>query len=252
MKGVILAGGTGSRLWPLTKVTNKHLLPVGNFPMIYYPLGLLVTAGVDDVMIVTGGNSAGQFLELLGSGHEFGLPHIHYTYQDRPGGIAHALALAEHFVDGERCVVVLGDNIVAGSIKPQVDAFREQERGAKVLLKQVANPEAYGVAELDAGGRVKRIVEKPREHVSDYAVVGVYMYDEQVWSIVPSLRTSARGELEITDVNNAYLERGQLTADIIECDWGDGGESLESYFQASVIARKNDLLAEFDIFALKP
>lgn len=246
MKGVILAGGGGTRLWPLTKVINKHLLPVGPYPMIYYPLGTLVEAGIEDIIIVTGGNNAGMFLELLGNGRDFGLRHLNYTHQDRAGGIAHALRLTEDFVDGERCVVMLGDNIVGGSIKRHVEAFAQQDKGAKILLTEVATPESYGVAEVDDEGRVKQIVEKPQEFISNYAVIGVYMYDEQVWEIIPTLTASARGELEITDVNNAYLERGLLTADVIECEWGDGGESFESYHEATHVAERNQPLAGFE------
>ena len=247
MKGVILAGGGGTRLWPLTKVINKHLLPVGRYPMIYYPLGTLVEAGITDIMIVTGGNNAGMFLELLGNGRDFGLRHLNYTHQDRAGGIAHALRLSQDFVDGERCVVMLGDNILGGSLRRHVETFAGQEKGAKVLLRQVPNPESYGVAQVDEQGRVTRIVEKPRQFISDYAVIGVYMYDELVWEIVPTLSESARGELEITDVNNAYLERGLLTADIIECEWGDGGESFESYHECFHVAERNQPLAGFDV-----
>jgi len=251
MKGLVLAGGTGSRLYPLTKVINKHLLPVGRYPMIYYPIGALVAAGIRDVMIVTGGNNAGMFLELLGNGSVFGLGHLHYAYQERAGGIADALKAAEDFVDGDRCVVVLGDNIIGGSIKDSVDGFREQERGARILLKEVSNPAEYGVAQLGADFRVIRIIEKPKQHVSNYAVIGVYMYDEALWHILPGLRHSARGELEITDVNNAYLERGVLTADVLECDWGDAGGSHESLLEAGVIANRCRPLESFDLGGLE-
>jgi glucose-1-phosphate thymidylyltransferase len=247
MKGVILAGGMGTRLAPLTRVINKHLLPVGPYPMIYYPVGTLVDAGIEDLMIVTGGNNAGMFLELLGSGREFGLRHVHYAYQDRPGGIADALKLAEDFVERERCIVMLGDNLVAGSIRPYVEKFRQQERGAKILLCRVEDPSDFGVAEIDGEGRVRRIVEKPKEFVSNYAVIGVYMYDEQVWDILPELQASDRGELEVTDVSNAYLQRGLLTADVLDCEWGDCGGSPESLMKAAEVAYRNQPLKRFNI-----
>ncbi len=247
MKGVVLAGGLGTRLWPLTKVINKHLLPVGPYPMIYYPIGTLVDAGIGDLMIVTGGNNAGMFLELLGNGCEFGLEHINYTHQATPAGIADALKLVEHFVNRERFVVILGDNVIGGSIREHVEGFARQERGAKVLLAKVDDPSDTGVAVLDDEGRVTKIVEKPKERISDHAVIGVYMYDELVWDILPELRPSGRGELEITDVNNAYLERGLLTADVLACDWGDAGRSPDYLFEASIIARRNDLLSEFEL-----
>ena len=246
MKGVVLAGGLGTRLWPLTKVINKHLLPVGAYPMIYYPIGTLVEAGIRDLMIVTGGNNAGMFHELLGNGCEFGLEHINYTHQGAPAGIADALKLAAHFIEGERFVVILGDNVLGGSIRRHVESFAQQERGAKILLAKVDDPSDTGVAVLDEQGRVTRIVEKPRERISDYAVIGVYMYDELVWEIVPELTPSGRGELEITDVNNAYLQRGLLTADVLDCDWGDAGRSPEYLVEAGVIACRNNLLSQFE------
>ncbi|MBM3474518.1 MAG: spore coat protein [Armatimonadetes bacterium] len=246
MKGIILAGGTGSRLEPLTRVINKHLLPVGRVPMIFYPLRSLVEAGIREIMIVTGGNNAGMFLELLGSGKDFGLDHIDYAYQERPGGIAEALGLANHFVDGDRCVVHLADNFLAGSLRPYVARFEAQERGAMVLLTEVPNPQAYGVADLAPDGALRRIIEKPAEPPSSYAVTGVYMYDEQVWEIIPGLQRSGRGELEITDVNNAYLERGQLAYGILDCEWGDAGESHRSYLAANEVAWRHNLFAEFD------
>ncbi len=245
MKGVILAGGTGSRLDPLTRVTNKHLLPVGRVPMIFYPLRTLVEAGIRDIMIVTGGNNAGEFLELLGNGSDFGLKHLNYAYQERPGGIAEALGLAQHFVGDDGCVVHLGDNFIAGSIRPYVEQFEEQEKGAMVLLKEVDNPQSYGVAEFDSDGRLAAIIEKPERPPSSYAITGVYMYDPQVWDIIPQLARSGRGELEVTDVNNAYLKRGELAHGILDCEWGDAGESHDSYFAATVIARKHNLFADF-------
>jgi glucose-1-phosphate thymidylyltransferase len=246
MKGVILAGGTGSRLEPLTRVINKHLLPVGRVPLIFYPLRSLIEAGVREIMIVTGGNNAGMFLELLGSGKDFGLDHIDYAYQERPGGIAEALGLARHFVGDDRCIVHLADNFIAGSIEPYVAQFAAQERGAMVLLKAVDNPQAYGVADLAPDGTLKRIIEKPAEPPSSYAIIGVYLYDQQVWDIVPRLKPSARGELEITDVNNAYLELGQLAYGILDCEWGDAGESHRSYFLANEVAWRHDLFPEFE------
>jgi glucose-1-phosphate thymidylyltransferase len=240
MKGVVLAGGLGTRLYPLTKVTNKHLLPVGSKPMIYYPLETLVEAGIEDIMVVTGGNSAGDFLKLLGNGKEFGLKDISYTYQEGEGGIAAALSLAEHFVDQDRVVVVLGDNVMQGSIREAVEKFQTQERGAKIMLKKVPDPSRFGVPELD-GDRVVRILEKPKDPPSEYAVIGVYMYDSQVFDIVRTLKPSDRGELEITDVNNAYIERGQMTYEILDGWWADAGTSFESLLRASNLVMKERL-----------
>ncbi len=238
MKGVILVGGLGTRLSPMTRVTNKHLLPVGRFPMVYYPLHNLVEAGLRDIMIVTGGNSPGDFLELLHDGSEFGLERLAYTYQRGAGGIADALALARDFIGDDRVVVMLGDNILGGSIGPFVQAYEKQETGAKILLKSVPDPERFGVAQVDDEGRVTEIVEKPERPASDLAVVGVYMYDQRLWEILPTLEPSARGQLEITDVNNAYLEAGELAADVLECDWSDAG-TPESLFRATLIARES-------------
>jgi len=237
MKGVVLAGGLGTRLYPLTKVTNKHLLPVGSKPMIYYPLETLVEAGIEDIMVVTGGNNAGDFLRLLGNGKEFGLKDISYTYQEGEGGIAAALSLTEHFVDEDRVVVVLGDNVMQGSIREAVDKFREQVRGAKIMLKRVPDPSRFGVPELD-GDRVVRILEKPKEPPSEYAVIGVYMYDSRVFDIVRTLKPSERGELEITDVNNAYIAKGEMTYEILEGWWADAGTSFESLLRASNLVMK--------------
>lgn len=231
MKGIVLAGGLGTRLRPLTAVTNKHLLPVYNQPMIYYPIQTLVNAGIEDILIVTGGNSAGDFLKLLGNGKAFGLKHLNYTYQEGEGGIAEALSLAEHFATGEAICVVLGDNIIEGNIKAAVRAYRHQGGGAKILLKQVHDPARFGVPELD-GRRVVRIEEKPVEPKSDYAVIGVYMYDKEVFEIVRTLKPSARGELEITDVNNAYIERDEMTWDELDGWWTDAG-TFESLLHAS-------------------
>src|SRR3954453_8174086 len=204
MKGVVLAGGTGSRLFPLTKITNKHLLPIYDRPMIYYPIQALVDAGIQEILIVTGGRNSGDFLRLLANGKEFGLKHINYTYQEGEGGIADALALAEHFVDGHQVCVVLGDNIIEGSIRAAADQFRSQGDGAHILLKQVEDAERFGVAEV-AGDRIVGIEEKPNHPKSNYAVTGIYMYDRTVFDKIKTLKPSGRGELEITDVNNAYI-----------------------------------------------
>ncbi|HVS22009.1 MAG TPA: sugar phosphate nucleotidyltransferase [Pyrinomonadaceae bacterium] len=231
MKGVVLAGGLGSRLRPLTAVTNKHLLPVYSQPMIYYPIQTLVNAGITDIMIVTGGNSAGDFLKLLGNGKAFGLKHLNYTYQEGEGGIAAALALVEHFAGDDPICVVLGDNIIQGNIRAAADAYREQGRGAKILLKKVPDPQRFGVPELD-GQSVLRIDEKPSQPKSEYAVIGIYMYDARVFEIIRTLRPSGRGELEITDVNNAYIERGEMTWNELEGWWSDAG-TFESLLHAS-------------------
>jgi glucose-1-phosphate thymidylyltransferase len=232
MKGVILAGGLGTRLHPLTKITNKHLLPVYSKPMIYYPIEALVRAGVTDIMIVTGGNSAGDFIRLLENGEEFGLKRLHYAYQKGEGGIAAALGLARGFVEDDKVCVVLGDNILERSIRSAVEKFERQPSGAKVFLKKVANPQAYGIAEIE-GGRLARIVEKPREPKSDLAVIGIYMYPPDVFDVIPRLRPSARGELEITDVNNHYVAAGQMTYDVVEGWWADAGESIDAWIEAN-------------------
>jgi glucose-1-phosphate thymidylyltransferase len=232
MKGVILAGGTGSRLYPLTKVTNKHLLPVYDKPMIYYPLECMAKAGIEEVLLVTGGNNSGDFIRLLGNGREFGLRNLNYTYQDGAGGIAQALGLAEHFAGGDSICLILGDNIVEYTIRDSVRRFRHQGQGAKILLAQVENPKAYGVAELAADGSVQRIVEKPQNPKSNWAVIGIYFYDAKVFEIVKTLKPSARNELEITDVNNAYIERGEMTADKVVGWWGDAGENIDFYLKA--------------------
>lgn len=236
MKGVILAGGLGTRLFPLTKVTNKHLLPVYDKPMIFYPIQTLINAGIRDILIVTGGNNAGDFLRLLGNGADFGLAHINYTYQQGEGGIADALKLAEYWAAGDRICVVLGDNIIEGNIVAAVESYRAQERGAKILLKEVPDPERFGVPVLE-GRRVVRIEEKPKDPKSRYAVTGIYLFDGRVFEIARSLRPSARGELEITDVNNAYIERGELTWDLLEGWWTDAG-TFES------LRRATNLVAE--------
>ena len=231
MKGVVLAGGLGTRLRPLTAVTNKHLLPVYNQPMIYYPVQTLVTAGITDIMIVTGGNSAGDFLKLLGNGKAFGLKHLNYAYQEGEGGIAEALSLVEHFAGDDPVCVILGDNIIEGNIRAAVRAYDRENGGAKIMLKRVPDPQRFGVPELD-GRRVARIEEKPDSPKSEYAVVGIYIYDNQVYDIIRTLKPSNRGELEITDVNNAYIERGKMTWEELEGWWTDAG-TFESLLRAS-------------------
>lgn len=247
MKGVILAGGLGSRLQPLTKITNKHLLPVYNRPMIHWPILTLVEAGIDDIMIVTGGNFAGSFLQLLGNGREFGLKDISYTYQEGEGGIAEALSLAEHFIDGEKFAVILGDNILEHSIKEHVQAFREQEKGGRILIREVPDPERFGVPEFDENNRIVRIEEKPRQPKSRYAVTGVYMYDAMVWDVVKGLKPSARGELEITDVNNAYIEAGTLQWSIMKGWWTDAG-TFNSLLLANNLVKERELHDPFAAF----
>jgi len=237
MKGVVLAGGLGTRLRPLTRITNKHLLPVYDQPMIFYPIQQLAAAGIRDVMVVTGGNSAGDFLRLLGDGSEFGLDTLNYAYQVNEGGIAEAIGLTRSFIGGDRFIVILGDNILEEPLAPYVEAFRRQESGARVLLKEVDNPRDYGVAELE-GSRVVSIVEKPAEPRSRYAVIGVYMYDGYAFEVIDGLRPSDRGELEVTDLNNAYLRRGLLHADIIRGWWADSGCSIDGLLQAGIRARE--------------
>ncbi len=231
MKGIILAGGLGTRLYPLTKVTNKHLLPVYDSPMIYYPLRALINSGITDILIVTGGNSAGDFLKLLGNGKDFGLKHINYTYQEGEGGIAEALGLAEFFAAGDRVCVVLGDNIIEKNICRAVEAFEQQRDGAKILLKEVPDPQRFGVPVFD-GDRVIGVEEKPKRPRSKYAVTGIYMYDHTVFDIIKTLKPSDRGELEITDVNNVYIERGNMTWEVLDGWWTDAG-TFESLLSAS-------------------
>jgi glucose-1-phosphate thymidylyltransferase len=231
MKGVILAGGLGTRLYPLTKVTNKHLLPVYDKPMIYYPIQTLINAGIDDILIVTGGNNAGDFLKLLGNGKEFGLRHINYTYQAGEGGIAEALGLAEFFSSGEPICVVLGDNIIEKNIRRAVENFRRQKKGAKILLKEVPDPQRFGVPKFE-GDRIVRIEEKPKKPESKYAVIGIYLFDQNVFNFIKTLTPSDRGELEITDVNNQYIEKGLMTWDILEGWWTDAG-TFESLLRAN-------------------
>ena len=237
MKGVILAGGTGSRLFPLTRVTNKHLLPVYDRPMIFYPIQTLVNAGVTDILLVTGGHSAGDFLRLLGNGKDFGLKHINYTYQEGEGGIADALRLAEHFADGGPICVVLGDNIIETNIIRACEEFAERPKGARIILREVSDPERFGVPVFD-GDRIVRIEEKPKEPKSRFAVIGIYIYDETVFDRIRRLRPSARGELEITDVNNQYLEEGTLSYSVLEGWWTDAG-TFDSLLRANNLVAQN-------------
>jgi glucose-1-phosphate thymidylyltransferase len=231
MKGIILAGGLGRRMFPLTKITNKHLLPVYDRPMIYYPLQALVNAGIEDILVVTGGNYAGDFLRLLGNGNEFGLKHINYTYQEGEGGIAAALSLAEFFADKDKICVILGDNVIEKNIRKAVKVFKEKKEGAMIMIKEVPDPQRFGVPVLE-GEKIVKIEEKPTSPQSPYAVTGIYMYDNAVFDIIKTLKPSGRGELEITDVNNAYIERGQLTWEILDGWWTDAG-TFESLLRAS-------------------
>jgi len=232
-----LAGGTGSRLFPLTKITNKHLLPIYDRPMIYYPIQALVDAGIQDILIVTGGRNSGDFLRLLANGKEFGLKHINYTYQEGEGGIADALALAEHFADGQKICVVLGDNIIERDIRLAAEKFRKQPRGAHILLKEVPDAERFGVAEV-SGDRIVGIEEKPKAPKSNYAVTGIYMYDASVFEKIKTLVPSGRGELEITDVNNAYIQEGTMTFSYLEGWWTDAG-TFESLLRAANLAAQS-------------
>ena len=222
MKGVVLAGGTGSRLFPLTKITNKHLLPIYDKPMIYYPIQTLVEAGILEVLVVTGGRNAGDFLRLLANGKEFGLKQINYAYQEGEGGIAEALALAEHFAEGESICVILGDNLIEGSIAEAAQDFAKQKTGAKILLKEVHDASRFGVAELD-GDRIIGIEEKPEHPKTNLAVTGIYMYDATVFEKCRHLKPSRRGELEITDVNNAYIREGTMSFNYLSGWWTDAG-----------------------------
>ena len=242
MKGVILAGGTGSRLHPLTRITNKHLLPIFDRPMISYAIEALVKGGVTDLMLVTGGTHAGEFLRLLGNGHEYGIDRLLYAYQERPGGIAEALGLAERFVGSDRVVVMLADNVVEFTIRAAVERFAEQAAGARILLSRVADPshlKHLGVPELDASGRVLRIVEKPDDPPSSFGVTGIYFYPPDVFRVIPTLVPSGRGELEITDVNNHYVKLGAMEYDVLEGFWGDGGESIDAYYEVNDFVRAN-------------
>ena len=239
MKGVILAGGSGTRLHPLTRITNKHLLPIYDRPMVTYAIEALVGAGVTELMVVTGGTHAGEFFRLLGNGHEYGIDRLFYAYQEEAGGIAEALGLAERFVDRDRVLVLLADNLFEASLQPAIEHFRAQERGARILLSRVEEPEHLrhlGVPVLE-DGRVTRIVEKPQDPPSSYAVTGVYLYDGQVWDVLPTLQPSGRGELEITDVNNWYVDQGLMELEVIEGFWGDAGESIDAYYEVNDFVR---------------
>lgn len=233
MKGVVLAGGTGTRLNPLTRVTNKHLLPVFDKPMVYYPIQTLVNAGIQEILLVTGGKNAGDFLRLLGNGRPFGLKHLNYTYQEGEGGIAEALGLAEYFAAGEQICVVLGDNIIENNICHAVEAFKKQKEGAKVLLKEVEDAQRFGVAEIQ-DNRVVGIEEKPAAPKSKYAVIGVYLYDSTVFQKIRRLKPSGRGELEISDVNNFYIEEDKLSYEILEGWWTDAG-TFDSLLRANML-----------------
>lgn len=237
MKGIVLAGGLGTRLLPLTKITNKHLLPVYDKPMIYYPLQTLINAGIKDIMIVTGGNNAGEFLRLLGNGRRFGLKDINYTYQEGEGGIAEALSLAEDFADGEKVLIVLGDNVIGKDIIREKEEFEKQKEGAKILIKKVSHPENFGVPVLN-GDKVIGIEEKPKKPKSQYAVTGIYMYDSRVFDIIKTLERSDRGELEITDVNNAYIKAGTMTCSELDGWWIDAGSSPENLAEATQLVMK--------------
>ena len=236
MKGVVLAGGTGSRLNPLTKVTNKHLLPVYDKPMVYYPIQTLVNAGIEEILLVTGGKNAGDFLRLLGNGRDFGLKHLNYTYQEGEGGIAEALGLAQHFADGDLLCVILGDNIIETNICRAVESFKSQRRGAKILLKEVADADRFGVAEI-RGNHVIGIEEKPKAPKSNFAVIGVYLYDGTVFEKIRRLKPSGRGELEITDVNNFYIEEDSLTYEKLDGWWTDAG-TFESLLRANELVAR--------------
>jgi glucose-1-phosphate thymidylyltransferase len=246
MKGVILAGGSGTRLHPLTRITNKHLLPIYDRPMVTYAIEALVKGGVTELMLVTGGTHAGEFFRLLGNGHEYGIDRLFYAYQERAGGIAEALGLAERFVDRDRVVVMLADNLVERSLKGSVENFERQDGGARILLSSVTDPKHLrhlGVPEL-GDGRVVRIVEKPKEPPSAYAVTGIYFYDRTVWDVIPTLEPSGRGELEITDVNNAYVDRGTMEFDVLDGFWGDAGESIDAYYEVNDFVRAHGVNKE--------
>ncbi len=235
MKGVVLAGGRGTRLDPMTRVTNKHLLPVYDRPMICYPLRQLVDAGIERILIVTGKDHAGDSLRLLGNGHEFGVRRLDFTYQEGEGGIAAALGLAEHFADGEPLCVILGDNIFQHPIAPEVDRYRDQGKGARILLKEVDDPERFGVAEVE-GDRVLGVEEKPKSPLSRLAVTGCYFYDTRVFDIIRTLEPSPRGELEITDVNNRYIERGEMSYGLVSGWWTDAGTVPSLYRATRLVA----------------
>jgi glucose-1-phosphate thymidylyltransferase len=242
VKGVILAGGEGTRLHPLTHITNKHLLPIYDRPMVAYAIESLVKAGITEMMVVTGGTHAGEFLRLLGNGHDYGIERLSYAYQDRPGGIAEALGLAERFADGDRTVVMLADNVLERSTRPAVENFQQQERGARILLARIEDPahlRHLGVPEFDGDGRLRRILEKPEDPPSPYAVTGIYLYDGDVFDVIPKLKPSGRGELEITDVNNWYIEQGSMEYEVLEGFWGDAGESIDAYYAVNDFVRRH-------------
>ena len=242
LKGVILAGGSGTRLHPLTRITNKHLLPIYDRPMVSYAIEALVLAGVRELMLITGGTHAGEFLRLLGNGNEFGIERLEYGYQERPGGIAEALGLAERFVGGDRVVVMLADNVLEHSLQPSVEAFCAQEKGGRVLLVHGSDPEHLrhlGICELGPDKRIVRIIEKPHDPPSDLIVTGVYFYDENVFELIPQLEPSGRGELEITDVNNWYVEQGLMEYDVLDGFWGDAGESIDAYYEVTDFVRQH-------------
>ena len=242
MKGVILAGGTGSRLHPLTRITNKHLLPIHDRPMVNFAIEALVNAGIDELMLVTGGTHAGEFFRLLGNGHEHGIDRLFYAYQEEAGGIAEALGLAERFGAGDRICVMLADNVLEGSLRLPAENFAAQEKGARILLspvEEVEHLQHLGVPELNGDGRVVRILEKPERPPSEYAVTGLYFYDSTVFEFLPTLSPSARGELEITDVNNWFVQKGEMEYDVVEGFWGDAGESIDAYYQVNDFVRAN-------------
>jgi glucose-1-phosphate thymidylyltransferase len=242
MKGVVLAGGIGSRLHPLTRITNKHLLPIYDRPMVTYAIETLVSADITEIMLVTGGTHAGEFLRLLGNGHEYGIDRLFYAYQERPGGIAEALGLAERFVDGDRVLVMLADNVLERSIRTLVDNFQRQAAGARILLARIEDPahlRHLGVPELDGERRVARIVEKPDDPPSSFAVTGIYCYDQTVFDVIPTLTPSHRGELEITDVNNWYVSQSCMEYDVLQGFWGDAGESIDAYYQVNDFVRRH-------------
>lgn len=242
MKGVVLAGGLGTRLNPLTKITNKHLLPIYKKPMIFYPIEMLAQAGIKEVLIVTGGNNAGDFLRLIGNGKQFGLRHLEYTYQEGEGGIADALSLAEDFVDGDKFTVVLGDNLLEKGIRHGVEAFQNQAEGARIFLKAVDHPWEYGIATVE-GKRITKIIEKPKDSTSNLAVIGVYMYPADVFEFIKGLTPSARGELEITDVNNRYIAQGAMQYDLVDGWWMDAGENAEALLMANLTVARMEGVA---------
>jgi len=235
MKGIVLAGGLGSRLYPLTKVTNKHLLPVYNEPMIYYSIRTLVNAGISEILIVTGGNNAGDFLKLLGNGSDFGLKHLNYTYQEGEGGIAAALSLAEFFSDNGKIIVILGDNIIEKNIRKAVESFKKQKEGARIMLKEVPDPQRFGVPVFD-GDQIVCIVEKPFPPASNYALTGIYMYDSRVFDFIKTLKPSERGELEITEINNFYIKEGKMEWDILDGWWTDAGTFQSLQYAGNMVA----------------